>query len=70
VTRPIANSIRRRQIGLDSEARFSTAMAAPPRRSLLVLLAGVLVFASLATLATAIYEDQVGLADWYVCLLA
>jgi hypothetical protein len=45
-------------------------MAAPPRRSLLVLLAGVLVFASLATLATAIYEDQVGLADWYVYLLA
>jgi len=70
VTRPTANSIRRRQIGLDSEPRFSTAMAAPPRRSLLVLLAGVLVFASLATLATAIYEDQVGLADWYVYLLA
>ncbi|XP_066361981.1 uncharacterized protein [Miscanthus floridulus] len=40
-------------------------MAAPPRRSLLVLLAGLLVFASLATLATAIYEDQVGLADWH-----
>jgi ER membrane protein complex subunit 1 len=41
-------------------------MAAPPRRSLLVLLAGILVFGSLTTLATAIYEDQVGLADWYV----
>ena len=51
---------------LDSEPRFSAAMAAPARRSLLVLLAGLLVFASLATLATAIYEDQVGLADWYV----
>ncbi|AQK84761.1 hypothetical protein ZEAMMB73_Zm00001d037772 [Zea mays] len=40
-------------------------MAAPPRRSLLVLLAGILVFGSLTTLATAIYEDQVGLADWH-----
>ena len=41
-------------------------MAAPPRRPLLTLLAGLLVVASLATLAEAIYEDQVGLADWCV----
>jgi ER membrane protein complex subunit 1 len=41
-------------------------MAAPPHRPLLILLAGLLVVASLATLAEAIYEDQVGLADWYV----
>ncbi|RLN30089.1 ER membrane protein complex subunit 1 [Panicum miliaceum] len=40
-------------------------MAAPPRRPLLILLAGLFVVASLATLAEAIYEDQVGLADWH-----
>jgi hypothetical protein len=42
--------------------------APPPRHPLLVLLAGLLLVASLATLAEAIYEDQVGLADWYVYL--
>ncbi|KAL6865265.1 hypothetical protein ACP4OV_016416 [Aristida adscensionis] len=40
-------------------------MAAPPRRPLLALLAALLAVASLATLADAIYEDQVGLADWH-----
>jgi hypothetical protein len=40
-------------------------MAAPPHRPLLILLAGLLVVASVATLAEAIYEDQVGLADWH-----
>uniref|UniRef100_A0A8R7P0I9 ER membrane protein complex subunit 1 n=1 Tax=Triticum urartu TaxID=4572 RepID=A0A8R7P0I9_TRIUA len=39
-------------------------MAPPPRRLLLVLL-GFLAAASLATLAAAVYEDQVGLADWH-----
>ncbi|KAL6624715.1 hypothetical protein ACP70R_032036 [Stipagrostis hirtigluma subsp. patula] len=39
--------------------------APPPRRPLLLLLAGLLAAASLATLAAAIYEDQVGLADWH-----
>ncbi|KAL5202087.1 hypothetical protein ABZP36_013039 [Zizania latifolia] len=34
---------------------------APPRHLLLILLAA----ASLATLAAAVYEDQVGLADWH-----
>ncbi|CAN6353318.1 unnamed protein product [Urochloa humidicola] len=40
-------------------------MAAPPRRPLLALIAGLLLVASLATFAEAIYEDQVGLADWH-----
>ncbi|TVU16923.1 hypothetical protein EJB05_32927 [Eragrostis curvula] len=40
-------------------------MAPPPRRPLLLLLAGILAVACLATLASAIYEDQVGLADWH-----
>uniref|UniRef100_A0A0D9WE36 ER membrane protein complex subunit 1 n=1 Tax=Leersia perrieri TaxID=77586 RepID=A0A0D9WE36_9ORYZ len=38
----------------------------PPRRLLLLLLLiGFLAAASLATLAAAVYEDQVGLADWH-----
>ncbi|XP_006654166.1 ER membrane protein complex subunit 1 [Oryza brachyantha] len=37
-------------------------MAPPPRHLLLLLLAFL---ASLATLADAVYEDQVGLADWH-----
>ncbi|KAK3137235.1 hypothetical protein QOZ80_5BG0449570 [Eleusine coracana subsp. coracana] len=40
-------------------------MAAPPRRPLLALFAGLLAVACFATLASAIYEDQVGLADWH-----
>ncbi|XP_062231040.1 uncharacterized protein LOC133928637 [Phragmites australis] len=40
-------------------------MAGPPRRPLLILLVGILAAASLATLAAAIYEDQVSLADWH-----
>ncbi|KAL6865263.1 hypothetical protein ACP4OV_016414 [Aristida adscensionis] len=39
------------------------AVHVPPRRPLLALLAALLAVASLATLADAIYEDQVGLAD-------
>jgi hypothetical protein len=42
-------------------------MAPPPRR-LLLALCGFLAAAALATLAVAVYEDQVGLADWYVHL--
>jgi hypothetical protein len=42
-------------------------MAPPPRRLLLVLF-GFLAAAALATVAFAVYEDQVGLADWYVHL--
>jgi hypothetical protein len=40
---------------------------APPRHLLLLLLLGFLAAASLAfTLTAAVYEDQVGLADWCV----
>jgi hypothetical protein len=42
-------------------------MAPPPRR-LLLALCGFVAAAALATLAVAVYEDQVGLADWYVHL--
>jgi hypothetical protein len=45
---------------LDSEP-LSATRGAPARRPLLVLIA----VACFATLASAIYEDQVGLADWY-----
>uniref|UniRef100_A0A0E0KZZ2 ER membrane protein complex subunit 1 n=1 Tax=Oryza punctata TaxID=4537 RepID=A0A0E0KZZ2_ORYPU len=39
---------------------------APPPRHLLILILGFLAAASLAfTLAAAVYEDQVGLADWH-----
>ncbi|KAF0927737.1 hypothetical protein E2562_035986 [Oryza meyeriana var. granulata] len=40
-------------------------MAPPQPRHLLLLLLSFLAAASLATLAAAVYEDQVGLADWH-----
>ncbi|KAG8084794.1 hypothetical protein GUJ93_ZPchr0010g8563 [Zizania palustris] len=40
-------------------------MAPPPPRHLLLILLGFVAAASLATLAAAMYEDQVGLADWH-----
>jgi ER membrane protein complex subunit 1 len=40
-------------------------MAGSPHRPLLVLLTGLLAVSCFTTLASAIYEDQIGLADWY-----